>query len=154
MKVALAILLFVAPVSAQTVQIDRAQTEREVMAVLDAFMDAFNRQDARAEERTYHFPHYRLASGQMAVYETAGAATESWMSNTYRTLREAGWDHSSWTRRRIVHLSDSKVHVDTEVTRYRKDGSVLGRFDSLYIVTKENGRWGIKMRSSFETLIK
>ena len=51
-------------------------------------------------------------------------------------------------------MSDSKVHVDTEFTRYRKDGSALGRFESLYIVTKEEGRWGIKMRSSFETLIK
>ena len=30
--------------------------------------------------------------------------------------------------------------IDTEVTRYRKDGSVLGRYDSLYIVTKEDGR--------------
>ena len=46
------------------------------------------------------------------------------------------------------------VDVDTEVTRYRKDGSLLGRFNSLYILTKEDGRWGIKVRSSFETLIK
>ena len=30
--------------------------------------------------------------------------------------------------------------IDTEVTRYRKHGSVLGRYDSLYIVTKEDGR--------------
>jgi hypothetical protein len=35
--------------------------------------------------------------------------------------------------------SDSKVHLDTEVTRYRQDGSVLGRFNSLYILTKR--RW-------------
>jgi hypothetical protein len=90
----------------------------------------------------------------MAVFDAPGAATETWMNNTYRTLRETEWDHTAWSRRQIIHLSDSKVHVDTEVTRYRKDGSVLGRFNSLYIVTKEDGRWGIKMRSSFETLIK
>ena len=147
-------LLLAVPASAQTTQADRPQVEREVMAVLDAFFDAFNHQDAKAEERTYHFPHYRLASGQMAVYDAPGAATESWMNNTYRTLRGTGWDHTAWTRRRIIHMSDSKVHVDTEFTRYRKDGSALGRFESLYIVTKEEGRWGIKMRSSFETLIK
>ena len=50
------------------------------------------------------------------------------------------WDHTAWSRRQIIHLSDSKVHVNTEVTRYRKDGSVLGRFNSLYILTKEDGR--------------
>ena len=76
------------------------------------------------------------------------------MNTTYKTLRESGWDRTAWTRRRIVHISDSKAHVDTEFTRYRKDGSVIGSFESLYIVTKEDGRWGIKMRSSFETIIR
>jgi hypothetical protein len=123
------------------------------MAVLDAILDAFNRQDARSEERTYQFPHYRLANGVMSVWSAPGDETKAWMEGTYKTLRESGWDHSSWTRRRIVHISDSKAHVDTEITRYRKDGTVLARLDSLYIVTKENGRWGIKMRSSFDTVI-
>src|SRR5215813_13116698 len=138
---------------AQT-SLDRKQVEREVMAVLDAFYDAFNRQDARAEERTYHFPHYRLASGRMSVLDAPGAETQAWMNGTYKTFRESGWDHTAWDRRRIIHLSESKVHVDAEFTRYRKDGSVIGTYESLYILTKEEGRWGIKMRSSFETLIK
>jgi len=59
------------------------------------------------------------------------------------------WHHSKWDRRRIVHASDDKVHVDTRFTRYRADGSVIGSYDSLYILTQENGRWGVKMRSSF-----
>ena len=59
-----------------------------------------------------------------------------------------------WTRRRIVHISDSKAHVlDTEFTRYRKDGAVISKIESLYIVTREDGRWGIKMRSSFDGVI-
>jgi hypothetical protein len=48
-----------------------------------------------------------------------------------------------------VHASDDKIHVDTRFTRFRADGSRLGSYDSLYIVTKQNGRWGVKMRSSF-----
>jgi hypothetical protein len=132
---------------------DGRQVEREVISVLDAILDAFNQQNARAEERTYQFPHYRLANGLMSVLSGPGSETETWMEGMYKTLRESGWDHSSWTRRRIVHISDSKAHVDTEITRYRKDGTVLARLDSLYIVTKENGRWGIKMRSSFDTVI-
>lgn len=128
---------------------DRAKAEREVMAVLDDFMSAFNRQDAVEEERTYHFPHYRLASGRMAVVNERGVQTQARMNATYKAFRDAGWDHSSWARRRIVHLSESKAHVDTEFTRYRKDGSVIGSYESLYVVTREDGRWGIKLRSSF-----
>jgi len=41
--------------------------------------------------------------------------------------------------------------VDEQYPRYT--AGELGRFNSLYIVTKKDGRWGIKMRSSFETLI-
>ena len=150
----LLILLFALPMGTRTqTGFDQRQVAREVMSVLDAFLDAFNRQDVRAEERTYHFPHYRLANGLMSAWPAPGDETEAWMAGTYKTLRESGWDRSSWTRRRIVHISDSKVHVDTELTRYRKDGTVIARLDSLYIVTKENGRWGIKMRSSFDVVI-
>ena len=34
-------------------------------------------------------------------------------------------------------------------TRYRKDGSVISGYDSIYVVTNENGHWGVKARSSF-----
>ena len=29
------------------------------------------------------------------------------------------------------------------------DGTVIGGFDSVYVVTLENGHWGVKIRSSF-----
>ena len=59
------------------------------------------------------------------------------------------WHHSAWEKRRILHWSESKVHVDTKFSRYREDGSVIASYDSLYILTKEDGRWGVKMFSSF-----
>jgi hypothetical protein len=132
---------------------DRPQAEREVMLVLDAFLTAFNRQDARAEANTYHFPHFRLANGQMSAWDAPGPEIAVWMSGTYKALRASGWDHSAWTRRRIVHILDSKAHVDIEFTRYRNDGTVIASIEALYIVTKEDGRWGIKMRSSFDHII-
>jgi NTF2-like protein (DUF6841) len=132
---------------------DRVQAEREVMSVLDAFLAAFNRQDAQAEAGTYHFPHFRLANDKMSAWNGPGAETDAWMNSTYGALRESGWDHSSWTRRRIVHMSDSKAHVDIEFTRHRKDGAAIASIEALYTVTKEAGRWGIKMRSSFDRVI-
>jgi hypothetical protein len=37
----------------------------------------------------------------------------------------------------------------TAFVRYRKDGSVLSQFDSLYIVEFKNDRWALTARSSF-----
>ncbi len=42
----------------------------------------------------------------------------------------------------MVHAGPDKVHIDTRFTRYRKDGSVIGGFDSIYVVNRENGKVG------------
>ena len=146
-------LLAVAVPARSQAPVDSAAIERAAFAVMDEFIAALSRGDAKAEEATYQFPHYRLANGVMSVWDRPGAEVEAWMNGTYKTLRESGFDHSSWTRRKAIHVSESKVHVDTEFTRYRNDGSVLAKVDAIYIVTKEGGRWGIKMRSSFDQII-
>jgi hypothetical protein len=61
----------------------------------------------------------------------------------------AEWDHSAWERREVIHSGADKVHIDTRFTRYRKDGGVIGGFDSVYVVTCEDGHWGVKARSSY-----
>jgi hypothetical protein len=118
--------------------------EAAIMQVLKDFMDAFNRLDIVAWERTFHFPHYRLASGRMTVLDRPGQQTVEQLRN----MVGSEWDHSQWSRLRIIHLSPDKVHVDTLFTRYRNNGSLIGSFESLYVVTKEQGRWGVKLRSS------
>ncbi len=119
------------------------EIKTSVLAVLDEFMRTFNSRDRQAHYATYHFPHYRLASGKMTVLEEPVASSTSYLAI------QGDWHHSKWDRRNIVHASPEKVHVDTRFTRYREDGSVIKSYESLYILTFENGRWGIKMRSSF-----
>jgi hypothetical protein len=114
------------------------------MACLDAFMIAFNARDLPAWEKTFNFPSIRLASNTMVIiepgYHQPGMFERGPLSD---------WDHSAWDRREIIHAGADKVHIDTRFTRYRKDGTVIGGFDSIYVVTREDGHWGIKARSSF-----
>ena len=124
----------------------RETIEAEVIEVLDTWMAAFNRLDIIAWEKTFHFPHYRLASGNMRILNKPG---EQDVERMRTNLTARGWHHSGWDRRNIVHISESKVHVDTQFTRYRADGSVIAAYESLYVLTYEEGRWGIKLRSSF-----
>ena len=120
------------------------EIEAEVLSLLDAWMSAFNRQDLKAWYATFHFPHYRLASGRMTILEAPGGE-QTWQ----QPLRSSGWHHSAWNRRQLVHVSDTKVHVDTQFTRYREDGTVIATYESLYVLTKRQGRWGVELRSSF-----
>jgi hypothetical protein len=117
-----------------------------VIQVLDEYMATFNAKDLVAWESTYQFPHYRLASGKMSVLEKAGLRDAA---KVFGELQKSGWDHSKWDHRNIIQASADKVHVDTEFSRYRVDGGLIGHYESLYILTKENGKWGVKFRSSY-----
>ena len=114
------------------------------MACLDAFMTAFNARDLPAFEATFNFPSVRLASNTLTIIEAGHH-----QPRMFETGPLSDWRHSAWDRRAVIHAGTDKVHIDTRFTRYRADGSVIGGFDSIYVVTCENGHWGIKARSSF-----
>lgn len=132
-----------------------ANRDAAVMAVLDRYLGALNALDLEGHVATYHFPHYRHASGRIVVWETPADAlpirgdTPEARRAQLRAILEPEWDRSEWSRRDIVQGDDRKVHVVTRFERLREDGSVIKSFDSLYVLTFEDGRWGIRGRSSF-----
>jgi hypothetical protein len=125
-------------------QPDQAASEAAI-ALLDRFMDALNARDQAALATTLHFPHHRLAGGRWTVWEQPGDYTiEGFVARAGE-----GWARSGWDFRRVVAAGPAKVHLDVQFTRYRADGSVIGRFRSLWIVACLDGVWGVQGRSSF-----
>lgn len=123
---------------------DHSGAIADAMGVLDDFMTAFNVRDLAAFEATFNFPSVRLASNTLAILEKGYHKPEMF---TRGALSE--WGYSTWDRRDVIHAGPDKVHIDTRFTRYRADGSPIASFDSIYVVTRENGHWGVKARSSF-----
>jgi hypothetical protein len=123
---------------------EHAASIAAAMACLDDFMTAFNARDVAAFEATFNFPSIRLASNTLAVIEPGYHRPDMFDKGPL-----AEWDHSAWERREVIHVGADKVHLDTRFTRFRADGSVIGGFDSIYVVTCEGGHWGVKARSSF-----
>ena len=135
------------PLGPPAVKPEHAKFAAEIAAAqerLDAFMKAFNARDLAAFEATFNFPHVRFASSKVTIINPGFHKPEM-----FTTGALSDWDHSAWARRDVVHAGADKVHIDTRFNRYRKDGSVIGGFDSIYIVTRLDGRWGIQGRSSF-----
>lgn len=123
---------------------DHAAQIAAAMACLDDFMAAFNARDLAAFEATFNFPSVRLASGALALIEPGYHKAEMFQRGAL-----SDWDHSAWDRREVIHAGTDKVHIDTRFSRYRADGSLIGGFDSIYVVTRQDGHWGVKARSSF-----
>jgi hypothetical protein len=114
------------------------------LAVLDRFMAALNAGDEAGLLATLHFPHYRLAGGAMRVWERPGAYLGGFLARA-----GADWHHSAWDYRKVIVSGPTKVHLDVQFTRYRSDGSSIGAFRSLWIVTRRDDVWAVAARSSF-----
>ena len=66
-----------------------------------------------------------------------------------RAGQSEGWTRSAWDYVEPIDAGPDKVHFRVQFTRYRVDGSAIGSYRSLYIVTFQEGRWGIQSRSSW-----
>ena len=132
-----------------------SERDAQVMAVLDRYMDALNALDMEQHVSTYHFPHFRFAGGEIALWTSAQEAMpvltlpRDERKAALRQMLAPDWERSEWTKREIVQGDASKVHVATRFVRLRADGSKIAAFDSLYVLTLQDGAWGIKGRSSF-----
>jgi hypothetical protein len=118
----------------------------ECMRVLDDFMAALNAYDARAMDRAMHFPHVRIAEGKVTVYEQPGSNP---MDLFERLRKEDDWKWSRWEKRELVQFNANKAHYALSYTRFRSDDSVIGLYESLYVLTRDATGWGIQARSSF-----
>jgi len=114
------------------------------MAVMAAHIAGLNARDNDAIADSLHFPHYRLASGRMQVWETK----ESYLDDFYARAGD-GWSRSQWDSLDVVAAAADKVHLDVRFTRFDGEGAAMGHFRSLWVITREDGRWAAKLRSSF-----
>ena len=119
----------------------------EARAVMDGFMEAFNAEDADAlRSRWFHFPHVRLHSDKVTVMERP---EDLRMLVWEREGQSRDWARTSWVYVEPIDVGLNKVHFRVQFTRFKADGSVIGSYKSLYIVTRKDGRWGIQARSSW-----
>lgn len=124
----------------------KTEINNECIAVLDRFMEALNAYNAQAMDETMHFPHYRVTREGIASYPEAGSNP---MDLFDRLRQQDDWGHSIWRHRDLVQYDDCKAHYALSYLRYRSDGSLIGIYESLYVLRKIEGRWGIQIRSSF-----
>lgn len=115
------------------------------MRVLDSFMAHFNARDMEQWSETLNYPHVRFAGSEVTVWDTK----EEYSSvDIFDRLTSTGWHHSAWLSRKVILVSEDKVHISTVFQRYDENNNPLKQYQSLYIVTNKDGHWGVQARSS------
>ena len=122
---------------------------QEATAAFHKWNDAWNACDIETQISQMHFPHLRLAGNNyFQSFET---------SNDFRVAQEGvgarlnaeGWHHTFTLSIVAVQEGPLKVHLAIRQSRQRADGTEYIGFDTLWIFTKIDGRWGVQFRSSF-----
>ena len=122
--------------------------EEKAVLAATAYMDAFNEGNAEKMSACINYPHARVGvNGQLVVSENAESQTPPGFFEQFRKVY--GWNHSCWDSREVIQSIDNKVHLMVTFSRYRADGSKIGTFPSIWVMTRQDNHWGIKMRSSF-----
>ncbi len=125
---------------------DATDSIAHATAAMDRYFAALNANDGVGVNEAFNFPHVRFASGKVTIFAKRGDFT----METFRARVDGdGWARSAWDKRDVIHAGADKVHFATRFSRFRADGSRIASFQSIYIVTRVDGHWGIQARSSF-----
>lgn len=124
-------------------QVEHRQAIAAAIACVEAFTERFNARDAAGMDDLLHFPHVILDGERLIVWKTPGQLQPDFFDG----LAARGWRRSTYQDKRAVLSSPTKVHLVIEYSRDGDGGTVLSRHANLWIVTYEDGRWGIRQRS-------
>ncbi len=109
---------------------------------------AFNARDTEGQIKEMHFPHIRLSQNRFQLWETADEFRVV-QEKISKLLKEEGWHHTASHSINPIQIGDNKVHLAIRQSRQHEDGTEYNGFDTFWIFTKINGRWGVQFRSSF-----
>jgi len=110
--------------------------------VVERYFAALNAGDADGVTEAFNFPHFRIgATGNVTYYPDASA---NHLENFRNRTRADGWHRSVIDDMAAVFTLPAKAHVTVSFRRLRADGSLIGAYHSLYIITKIDGHWGLQ----------
>lgn len=125
-------------------QANTSAAETAARKVIDDFFVAFNAEDNETLQKLANYPHaFLLNNGRMAI---ANSADELVMDFDAMKARE-GWHHSSLGEYNVSNSSPEKVHIELTFNRHHEDGTIYRTVPALWIVTKQDGEWGLQFRS-------
>ena len=111
--------------------------------------NAWNTGNVEKQIREMHFPNVRLdGENRFEMLETADEFWAQQASITAR-LEEEKWHQTSTLSIHATQAGPEKVHLVIRQSRQHADGIEYHGFNTLWIFTKIDGRWGVQFRSSF-----
>ncbi len=118
------------------------ESELEARAALESFLRAWNSADNAAIRETLNYPHITHAPTELLV-----AMEPAQFYTDFDALRRQGWARSRFDTISPRQSSAQKVNFEVEYSRLNAQGDVINRGYVFYVVSNDDGHWGMQYRS-------
>jgi hypothetical protein len=122
---------------------ERRRSAAAAMAAVTTFFTAWNSHDADRLAATIHYPHVRIADGQVEIWRTAKEFTGGREAGRQRT-----WYQTRVDSTRVVQITAIGVNVLVSFSRLGRDGGVLSKDEGVFLAVMRDGEWKIQARST------
>ena len=120
-------------------------SEEKARKAIENYMEAFNAQDLTAMLDSLNFPFSWLINNTVRPVQEAS----EFRSPTKYLIEEEGWHHTVLDLAEPVQVWDTKAHFKVEYSRFKADGTKYLTHEALWIVTTDDGHWGIQCMSLY-----
>lgn len=121
----------------------RMRNAAAAAAAVTAFFTAWDTHDAPAVAATLHYPHVRVADGQVEIWKSAAAYLDGPEPGRQRTWYRTRIDGTA-----VVQTSVNGSNVTVSFTRLGRDGHELSKDEGVYLAVLRDGAWKIQARST------
>jgi len=120
-------------------------SEEHARKTIEAYIEAFNRQDLDGMVDKLNFPFSWIINSTVRPVSKAS----DFVSPTIEMVKREDWHHTELDRIEPVQVWETKAHCIVEYSRYNSKGRKYTTHEALWIVTSQNGHWGIQCMSLY-----
>lgn len=127
-----------------------AETEqlvREIEEFYRGYIDAFNREDIDLYLRMFDLPYVIVSGGRAPTVVADEAARQTFYTRMMSGIQSSGWARSDIDLMKAWPLGEKLAMLLSDVTRYKRDGSVLERLRACYTLRSDGKAWKIVVLS-------
>jgi len=132
---------------------DAQEWEREARAAVELNFRGANTRDPGAYWRAFNFPLYSIGnSGRITVRAESRESAQELIRKgepwpVWKGMEKEGWTRTSLDLAEPVHVASDRVHFKIVWTRYNTKGEAYQSGAGVWIVTRQDGRWGVQVQS-------
>ncbi|MBV8771321.1 MAG: nuclear transport factor 2 family protein [Acidobacteriaceae bacterium] len=116
---------------------------KELETFYQSYIAAFNREDIDAFSETFAFP-YAWVTGHQGLSQCASQSDhQRSFGKIMADLKARGWARSDVDQLKAWPLAEDLAMILADVSRYKRDGSVLERVRACYTLRRDTKDWKI-----------